>query len=476
VVRLSAAVLVLVLAASGCALLDAGRTTALDDGLPIDGRVADAPADARVDANLCGHCAGDVVTGCEGQPDTTCTLGCSDAGGAHCKELVPSNGVPLTSLSAVTAGLTTLSAATTGSRHEYTIDTDTGEILDYGDDGFPNSASTTIRAAGSGTNAGMAFTIAGTVAVLGVDSVHIADNSVLYGFGSHSLVVLSRNDVLIEGAIDLSGGCYDALHVFERTCAGPGGGGGATASAGADGCGPGANGLTSKFTGGGGGGFATSGAPGGDYSPGNRGGAGGVATACADASLVPLQGGGGGGHGGGTSGGAGGGGGGALQITSLGTITISHPAAATAAAEISVAGAGGQGPPTVAAGGGGGGAGGAILLEARVIAVHATLAANGGGGGGGRIVGASADGNAGTTTTQQAQGGAGDGVNGDTGRGGLGGAALGAPSPGTLAGTEGTGGGGGATGRVRLNTLTGAVDLANATISPGAAIGTLVAQ
>src|SRR5205823_4345389 len=129
--------------------------------------------------------------------------------------------------------------------------------------------------------------------------------------------------------------------------------------------------------------------------------------------------------------GDGGGGGGALQITSLSSITISHPVSASNATELYFAGAGGLGTPTTDHGGGGGGAGGAVLLEAPSVVVHATVAANGGGGGGGRIVDPTADGEYGTHTTLQAQGGAGDGTASLTGHGGLGGSALGNASQGT---------------------------------------------
>jgi hypothetical protein len=435
----------------------------------------DASVDAMFDANTCGHCSGSVITGCAGQPDVSCELGCSEDGGAHCKQLVPSNGVPLSVLSGVTAGLTTVGALTPPDKREYTINTDTGEILDYGDNGFPLGIPTTIRKAANGINAGIGFTTVGSVAVLAVDSLHVGAESVVYGFGSHPLVVLSRKDVLIEGTVDFSSGCYDDLGTYITTCGGPGGGVGGTVSSSAGGCAPGADGLLSHFTGGGGGGFGANGAAGGDFSNGSKGGAGGVATSCAGATLVPLQGGGGGGQGGGNDGGDGGGGGGALQITSLATITLTHPQAAMLTTEIYVAGQGGTGTPTPNSGGGGGGAGGAILLEAKSVVVHGTLAANGGGGGGGRLVGPDADGKAGTSTAVQAAGGAGDGVAGMAGHGGFGGAALGAASQG-IGNVDGTGGGGGALGRVRLNTLGGTADTIGSTVSPLFTQGKIVTQ
>ncbi|HTJ44174.1 MAG TPA: hypothetical protein VL463_18850 [Kofleriaceae bacterium] len=442
---------------------------------------ADANVDAMVDASQVGcKCSGNTLSGCQGQPDMVCDLGCSTTGGAHCKQIVPSNGVPLTDLNGVTAALETTSAGQINSRHEYTIDTDTGEILDYGVDGFPtNPTPTTIRAAGTGVLSGMEFDTAGAVNVLGVDSLHIASDSTLYGFGTHPLAILSRGDVLIEGDIDFSAGCYDQQGDFNYSCAGPGGGVGGTQAGGATGCGPGANGVAGHATGGGGGGMSTKGGNGGDYSNGNKGGAGGSMASCPGPTLEPLAGGGGGGVAAAGAGGDGGGGGGGLQITSLTSITVTHPVNASNTSEIYVGGQGGRGTPTTNGGGGGGGAGGAILLEAITVTVSSggVLAANGGGGGGGRITGTTADGGGGTSTTSQALGGAGDGVGGNTGRGGLGGSALGMASPGSgPQNQDGTGGGGGAAGRVRLNAKPAGVDTTTGIVSPVASVGQIPVQ
>ena len=437
--------------------------------------MADAMVDGSPDAMLCASaCAGDVLKGCNGDPDQTCDLGCSTSPTPHCKQVVPSNSVSLGGLSGVTGPFDTMSSQTGGQRREYTIDTDTGEILDYGDGGYPtNTQPTTVRGAGIGVRNGLGFATPSNLAVLSVDSMHLAADSVVYGFGSRPLVILSRGDVLIEGAIDFSAGCYQPDGTFDTGCGGAGGGAGATAATAAGGCGPGGNGSANHFTGGGGGGMGTDGGHGGDFSMGNLGGLAGSAAGCPNASLEPLTGGGGGGIGGGDQGGPGGGGGGALQITSLTSITISHPGGAAATTEIYAAGAGGTGTPADNKGGGGGGAGGGVLLEAPAVTISATVTANGGGGGGGRPK--DNDGAYGTHDTSQALGGAGGGPAKLDGAGGLGGALLGNAGAGLVNG-DGTGGGGGAVGRIRINTPTSSANLVGATISPSASQGMLVIQ
>src|SRR5690606_21882293 len=90
----------------------------------------DAPPDAEIDAGLCiAACAGENLV-C-GEQVTPCALGCSETGGAHCAELVPSNGLVFPPGN---SGIAMLSLD--GSVR---IDTSTGEIRDVG-------ANTTIRA------------------------------------------------------------------------------------------------------------------------------------------------------------------------------------------------------------------------------------------------------------------------------------------------------------------------------------------
>src|SRR5262245_19142863 len=92
-------------------------------GIPLDGG-----ADTMIDANPCGVCdeSGKVLKGCEGQPDQTCPLGCSSTGGAHCMQVVPSNGIPLGQLDGVDGKLETQRGGTINRRLTYTIDTDSG--------------------------------------------------------------------------------------------------------------------------------------------------------------------------------------------------------------------------------------------------------------------------------------------------------------------------------------------------------------
>ncbi len=437
----------------------------------IDAATDGPPADTACAAS----CVGNVLKGCEGAPDMTCALGCSTSGGAHCGAIVPSNGVTLEDLTGVTGGFTTTVPADTSTRHEYTINTDTGLIQDWGVAGFPNGTPTTVRAAGTGVKNGMTFRTTAALAVLGVDHVTLARETVVYGFGSRPLAIISEGDVAIEGALDFSAGCYDADGVtFLTSCAGAGGGAGST-SENATGCGAGQDGVDSHSTGGGGGGFAAAGGKGGDFM-GASGGLGGTTAACPGATLEPLKGGGGGGAGRKGKGGAGGGGGGGIQITSLTRIGLIHATGGVNDTMIYVAGAGGAGATEANIGGGGGGAGGAILLEAPMVQLGtaAILAANGGGGGGGRQATQAADGAYGTKTQAQAAGGAGDAVVATTGRGGVGGARLGGAAAGT-GGGDGTGGGGGGVGRIRINALS-PTTTTGAVVSPEHTAGTLNVQ
>ncbi|MCE9579923.1 MAG: hypothetical protein K8W52_42795 [Deltaproteobacteria bacterium] len=463
----------LLLVVLGACSFDKTGIGAGNDGPPggIDAATDGPPADAA----CASSCVGAVLKGCGGSPDITCDLGCSTMGGAHCEVVVPSNGVGLDALTGVTGGITTTTPADPQSRHEYTIDTDTGLIQDWGTSGFPSGSPSTVRAAGTGVRNGMNFQTSASLATLAVDHLTIARDSVLYGFGTRPLAILSSGDVAIEGAIDFSAGCYDADGTtFLTSCGGAGGGAGST-NKNAGGCGAGGDGVDSHATGGGGGGYSTAGAKGGDFM-GATGGAAGTSAACPGVTLEPLAGGGGGGAGSSGKGGAGGGGGGAIQITSLTRIGLTHSTGTVNDTMIYVAGAGGSGPTEANIGGGGGGAGGAILLEAPMVQIGSTaiLSANGGGGGGGRQVGLVANGAYGTKTTSQAAGGAGDAVVATTGRGGAGGARLGAPAVGT-GGGDGTGGGGGAVGRIRINTLA-APTLTGAVVSPDASTGALKLQ
>ena len=330
------------------------------------------------------------------------TTGCSfEPPGAFAP--FPSNGANADHLDGVTQGLTIPAGL------DSTIDTDNGEIIIDG---------AVFRADGPGLIGDIHFTIlADNIAILAVDSLSVELDARVRVAGTNALILLSSNDVLIQGAVDISGGCIDDLQ--DRTCGGPGGFSGSDTGINpviendngdpAGGCAPGGNGTGNDpdhETGGAGGGFGTRGANGGT---GGDGRSGGLAVApdgsCPDASLVPLMGGSGGGAGGlGVFGGVGGGGGGALQITSLSQIII-NGAGASDTVGIRSSGKGGGGG-TDSDGGGGGGSGGAILLEAPAIELRqAVLAANGGAGGSGGNTNNSVPGEDGHFGPDQAEGG-----------------------------------------------------------------------
>ena len=382
-------------------------------------------------------------------------------GGAHCAQLVPSNGATATDLDGVTSGL----HVNTGTN--LFIDTDTGTI--WSSVGT-STQFTKVRDQGEGVVGGIGYRVTGAgVAIVAVDSFNVDPDSYVRPYGGHPILILSRGAVAIGGLVDVSGGC-NTTSGFSRTCAGPGGGTGGDAETAGQGCAGGGGGVfSSPSSGGGGGGFGTAGGAGGDGDGTNLGGGGGAIAGCADSTLVPLMGGGGGG-GGGT--GVGGGGGGALQITSFASITVSTDMTATRAATVDAGGRGGDGSNYF--GGGGGGAGGGILLEAPAITITgAHVTANGGGGGGGRNGTTSGIGTKGSTdSATPAAGGQGDASGGDGGDGG-----AGSTQPATGDGPiDGAGGGGGAVGRIRFNVSAAALAVSGAVVSPDASRGDLPVQ
>jgi hypothetical protein len=307
------------------------------------------------------------------------------------------------------------------------------------------------------------------VGVLAVDSLTIEDGARLWVYGSRALLVLSRNDVIIQGQIDLTAGvCPDAVTTGAH-CPGPGGGFGSTSTTFPTGCGPGGDGEESggNETGGGGGGFGTVGAQGANGpNAGEDGGTGGAVAGCPGSDLVPLMGGSGAGWGGGGNG-NGGGGGGAMQITSGTRIVVEvvTPARAVGVWAGGMGGVGGGG----ANGGGGGGAGGGILLEAPAIDVGpgVWLAANGGGGGSGNASDALSHGALGRFDAAPASG-------GTTGRPGGSGGTGALPAIAGMGGGDGTGAGGGGAGIIRLNGTTTGADATNC--SPMASFGSVTLE
>ncbi|HTJ44175.1 MAG TPA: hypothetical protein VL463_18855 [Kofleriaceae bacterium] len=422
----------------------------------------DAPPSVP-DAKCTDTCAGMTLQTCGG-PDQQCDLGCSMTGGAHCEVIVPSNGATdADDLTGVTGALTATNGLIVA------IDTDTGSILSTTD--LQNW--TTVRDPGTGVIAGISYRQENGLAVFGVDSIDWMGGSYIRPYNNHGVIFLARNDIEIDGYVDLSGGCNDSQNQFVRSCAGPGGGTGGAIGAAGMGCAGGGASVHQTGqpdSGGGGGGFGKDGGNGGDGDGTHKGGAGGKASGCTGATLVPLVGGGGGGGGG--TGAVGGGGGGAVQFTSLlGSITMNTTANTPATVD-----AGGRGGGASAgAGGGGGGAGGGILLEARAITMlGANVTSNGGGGGAGRVGTTNGIGGKGSATSATPAAGGVDDINGKGG-GGDGGAGT----TGATAGqgpTDGGGGGGGAIGRVRFNVPMASLSITGGVVSPAQSRGDLTLQ
>jgi hypothetical protein len=381
-------------------------------------------------------CAGDdVLRTCAaiGQPpvDEACAWGCSAGAAPRCAVLVPSGGA------VQAADLTPKTWLLPATLASVTVNTDDGSI-------------TTVRAAGEGVQDGIGFMKRNGVALFSFASLVVKGPVSVQGSAAVAFVV--NGDVDVNALIDLRGGC-------RNTDAGPGGWpGGVTGTAGVGVGGGGAGGTGVQATaGGGGGGHGATGGKGATGTGSAQGGLGGGSGG--DEVITELHGGWGGGGGGGTGGGAGGGGGGAIQIVSNGRVTFDGSVTGEVGG-INAGGCGGKaGVGTSGAAGGGGGAGGTILVEAPIVRLlpAARLAANGGGGGGGR----GANGTDGLADAVAAGGGAGGGSGGAGGAGG---------ASGKLVGTEGvasahSGGGGGGTGRIRIHTRRGAIE-----VQPGAVI------
>jgi hypothetical protein len=433
-----------------------------DPGGSVGG--AGGAADARVgpDAGR-ADAGGPCVTRCDGatlvecpggvEQRTPCVADCSTAGGPHCADLVPSNGLMRPMLSGADGVLTVSDGEVV------TFEADTGEI---------RLGAVPMRPPGEGLLAGINYIQGPPYHVFALRELHVERGGMVLiratastGGVTSPIQIYASGPVRIHGLVDITAGCADGTH----WCAGVGGGNGGTSTVLPGGCAPGGEGgsdILFDETGGGGGGFGQNGAPGGD-SGGALGGAGGLGNGCPGETLVPLDGGSGGDRGG--EGGDGGGGGGGLQITSHDSIVV-MPDGGGVPAGVWAGGDGGQGGG-IFNGGGGGGSGGAVLLEAPVVTVAAgaILAANGGGGGEGDGTGPGQDG---LLANAPAGGGGGMVVR----HGGPGGYGTTPPQPGDGPG-DGTGGGGGGAGRIRLN---GRDVTAQGTISPPASIGGITVE
>ena len=373
--------------------------------------------------------------------DTKCSWGCVAVPSAHCGEMIPTGSAATGS--DLFDGSNALAAITLPDNTE--IDPMTGGI----------TGGTTIRNVGMGIDHQIDYEMRNGVAVFRFAGLTIAGRLKFHSPASQAfypaVVLVSTQDITVDGAIDAQGGCSGGE-------GGPGGGVGATANHNANGSGggatdPGAN----RALGGGGGGFGAAGGSGGNGNNSPASPAGG--TPFGDQLIAVLYGGGGGGGGAGTDGNAwGGGGGGAIQLVANGKLTIINTGS------INAGGCGGvSSQSSSTSSGAGGGAGGAILLEAHDIAIAGQLAVNGGGGG------AANSGTGGDHGSNAGLGrGSAAGSTNDNGGapGGNGGYAL------SLGGGNGSsdngwgGGAGGGVGRMRFNTFSGSADVDNTMLSP----------
>ena len=406
-------------------------------------------------------CSGSTLTTCpDGTAEvmTTCPLGCSSSGGAHCNALYPR--APITRADFNTASLTPVTFSVGGG-----ISTDSGLI---------GSSATPLRHQNSDPNSyevhdGIGFhavAIPGRTTKVGIytfKSMTLDQMQALNAYGTNALALVSAGDMTIDGTIDVT--C--AGNVFVSGLGGPGTakvylsgpGGGAGGQPGASNSGVGAQtggGGTgadnAHQAGGGGGAYADIGGTGGSEGA-NPGGAGGSANG--DPGLTVLAGGSGGGAGGqgnSANGSFGGGGGGLVLLVAQGTLTVG---AGTTLGGINAGGCGGTADNMV--GGGGGGSGGAILLQALSVNVAAmgAVAANGGGGSAANaLAGTSSNGKSGDLSTGAAAGGSGGSASGGAG----GAASTVAGQTGGSSGNSGAGAGGSA-GRVRIETQAGAATI-----------------
>ena len=335
-------------------------------------------------------------------------------------------------------------------------------VLDLDDTSGPYryDTATAVLTTPTGVQQMVPATMIAGVRVVWTAGVRIRDGVRLRVTGPMSLAIVSNDDILVDGLIDVSSAYDRNTHTVD-------GGAGANPTS----CGPVAplmGGACADHggSGGGGGAFGGDGGSGGsgggtrdcgNNTMGRPGGIGG--TALATAPLV-LRGGCSGASGAGSSvnpaglPGVAGEGGGAVALIARDAIAIKG--------RIHAGGSGGGPGRARRAGGGGGGSGGMIALEAVTILVDedAVIAANGGGGGGGCDGSDATAGDDGGIEDQPADGGPKQGNGGNGAAGG----ALDPEDGANAAGADrGGGGGGGGAGFVRLNATTKTLD---GTISP----------
>jgi len=408
----------------------------------------DAAIDAMIDACPAATCQGNDIVGC-GAP-VTCSNSCSMVNGAHCTQLVPSNGISTSLLAGATADV-----ASGENWHFHPYD---GEI---------HRGNVTLRAAGTGVISGIRFEIIDGMGVFAARSFTNGSQDTWSADGANPLVLFAATTIIVQGEIDVGA---------EGSVGGPGGSN-ATGAMTGSGC----RGRAGRFfaagfgEGGGGGGGRTAGASGGASNQGASAGLGG--TSCTTApTTIPLRGGAGGGHGGDSSSNAGGGGGGALALVAMDSIVVTGRAGAPGEGGDS----GTPGTAPAGDGGGGGGGGGAVLLEAPRVTVSGAMTANGGGG----AAPTTGDGNRGYLGSSAAAAGGSFTGPGGTRTGGTGGTGTAAPTAGTtytqddglvpptVIITRGSGGGG-AAGRTEIKSLMRTTTGATLSPSPTLSAATL---
>jgi len=397
----------------------------------------DAAIDAMIDACPAAVCVNDDLVGC-GAP-VTCATGCSEDGGAHCRQLVPSLGLTPALLTGVTADVT---------GNDWDFNTEDGQV---------RRGNIILRVAGPGVIAGIGFEVIDGMGVFTANSFVVGTTDDFKGNGDNTLVLYSATTIEVLGEVDVGG---------DTGAGGPGGSDASSFMSGLNCRGRAGRFFAAGFgEGGGGGGGRTAGGNGGASNQGASAGLGGTLCTEKPTTTPALRGGAGGGHGGASSSNSGGGGGGAVALIAMQSITISG--------NVGAPGGGGQagdGPTAPNGdGGGGGGGGGAILLEAPSVTITGAITANGGGGGA-PFIGDGLRGFMSSATT--ASGGTYSGPGG-TASGGRGGAGLSSPlGGGTYIESDATpvviitrgAGGGGAAGRIEIRSHVRVTD--DATISP----------
>ena len=440
--------LLIVLFAAGCYQpqvapgLPCAENGACPEGLECTAGTCEFPGggdepDAAIDACPAATCTGDSLVGC-GAP-TLCATGCSEIGGAHCRQLVPSNGVTTAQLAGATADM---------AGGDWDFNTETGEI---------KKGNMMLRAPGSGVVDGIGFYLVDGMAVFTAHSFTLGVTDDWSAVGNNTFVLFSATTILVDGDIDVGGNLNNA---------GPGGSNATSLTSGSGCRGRAGRSFAAGFAeGGGGGGGRVTGGDGGASDQGASAGLGGVQCSTSP-STIPLRGGPGGGHGGGQFANSGGGGGGGLALVAMEAITITGDVGSPGGP-----GQSGAGPSPSGDGGGGGGSGGAVLIEAPLVTINGALTANGGSGGAPFMT----DGQRGNiASTTSVPGGSYMGVSG--GRGGTG--TLSPNNGGNYTTTDmipvppvvtsSRGGGGGAAGRTEIKALIR--DTSGATMSPGPAL------